>query len=44
MITEGGKLIKSVHLTKEEILMLHRTQPTKFALLRLLMKHMCVER
>lgn len=44
MITEGGELIKSPHLAKEGSLMQHRTKSMKLPMLRLLIKHMCVER
>ena len=44
MIADGSELIKSTRLAKEGILMQHRTKSTTLPMLRLLIKHMCVER
>lgn len=44
LLTEGNKLIESIHSAKEETLMQHRTKSTKLTEPRLLMKHMYPER
>lgn len=43
LLTEGNKLIESIHSAKEETLMQHRTKSTKLTVPRLLMKHMYAE-
>lgn len=43
LITEGSKLIKSIHLAKEETLMQQQDKVNKLTVLQLLTKHMCVE-